>query len=125
VFGARTPTEGGSLVVRTTQLQGGYLRPNGVPFSERATMKEFFNTFTLSGDAGAWLIVTTVVADPDYLTTELVLSTQFKKEASRGAWSPRPCDITPPLRGRAPTPDNPFAAAGAEAREGLRGVSPP
>jgi hypothetical protein len=111
VFGARTPPEGGSLVVRTAQLTGGYLRPNGVPFSERATVKEFFNTFTLPGDAGAWLVVTTVVSDPEYLTTELVMSTQFKKEASRGAWNPRPCDIAPPLRGPASTPENPFAAA--------------
>src|SRR5688572_18258025 len=111
VFGARTPAEGGSLVVSTTQLTGGYLRPNGVPFSERATMKEFFNTFTLPGEAGSWLVVTTVVADPEYLTTELVMSSQFKKEASRGAWNPRSCDIVAPLRGPAPTPDNPFAAA--------------
>ena len=119
VFGARTPPEGGSLVVRTAHLTGGYLRPNGVPFSERATVKEFFSTFTLPGDAGAWLIVTTVVADPEYLTTELVMSTQFKKEASRGAWDPRPCDIAPPLRGPAPTPDNPFAAAASETRARL------
>ena len=111
VLGQRTPSGGGSLVVRTTQLEGGYLRPNGVPFSERATVKEFFNAFTLPGDAGSWLVVTTVVSDPEYLTTELVLSTQFKKEAGRAAWNPRPCDIAPPLRGPAPTPANPFAAA--------------
>ena len=110
VFGQRTPPEGGSLVVRTTQLTGGYLRPNGVPFSERTTVKEFFNTFTLP-DAGAWLILTMVVDDPEYLTTELVVSSQFKKEASRGAWNPRPCDIAPPLRAPAPTPADPFAAA--------------
>ncbi|HWN37998.1 MAG TPA: hypothetical protein VNP02_05835, partial [Gammaproteobacteria bacterium] len=79
VFGQRTPPEGGSLVVRTTQLTGGYLRPNGVPFSERTTVKEFFNTFTLPGAAGAWLILTMVVDDPEYLTTELVVSSQFKK----------------------------------------------
>jgi hypothetical protein len=111
VLGGRTPTQGGSLVVRTTQLAGGYLRPNGVPFSERTTVKEFFSTFTLPGDAGSWLVVTTVVSDPEYLTTELVISTQFKKEASRGAWNPRPCDIAPPLRGLARTEANPFAAA--------------
>jgi len=111
VFGQRTPPEGGSLVVRTTQLTGGYLRPNGVPFSERTTVKEFFNTFTLPGDAGAWLILTMVVDDPEYLTTELVVSSQFKKEASRGGWNPRPCDIAPPLRAPAPTPADPFAAA--------------
>jgi len=110
VFGQRTPPEGGSLVVRTAQLTGGYLRPNGVPFSERATVKEFFSTFTLPGDAGAWLIVTTALADPEYLTTELVLSAQFKKEASRAAWNPLPCDVAPPLRAPAPSPADPFAA---------------
>jgi hypothetical protein len=111
VFGQRTPTDGGSLVVHTTQLAGGYLRPNGVPFGERATVKEFFNSFALPGDAGAWLIVTMVVDDPEYLTTELVISSQFKKEASRAAWNPRPCDIAPPLRAPVPTPADPFAAA--------------
>jgi hypothetical protein len=111
VFGQRTPPERGSLVVNTTQLAGGYLRSNGVPFSERATVQEFFNTFALPGDAGTWLIVTTIVTDPEYLTTQLVLSSQFKKETSRAAWNPRPCDIAPPLRGAAPSPDNPFAAA--------------
>lgn len=113
VFGQRTPPEGGSLVVRTAQFSGGYLRPNGVPFGERATVKEFFSTFTLPGDAGVWLIVTTVVSDPEYLTTELVLSTQLKKEASRAAWSPRPCEIAPPLRAPAPSPADPFAARAA------------
>ena len=113
VFGQRTPAEGGSLVVRTTQLTGGYLRANGVPFSERATVKEFFNTFTLPGDSGTWLIVTMVVDDPEYLTTQLVISTQFKKETNRAAWNPRPCDIAPPLRAPAPTPADPFAAAGS------------
>src|SRR5688572_7070154 len=71
VFGQRTPPERGSLVVDTTQLAGGYLRSNGVPFSERATVQEFFNTFALPGDAGTWLIVTTIVTDPEYLTTQL------------------------------------------------------
>jgi hypothetical protein len=116
VFGGRTPAEGGSLVVRTAQLTGGYLRPNGVPFSARATVKEFFNTFTLPGDSGTWLVVTMVVSDPELLTTELVLSSQFKKEGGRAGWDPRPCEIAPPLRGPAPTPDNPFAAAAAAAR---------
>jgi hypothetical protein len=68
---------------------------------------------------GGGLIVTTVVADPEYLTTELVMSTQFKKEASRGAWNPRPCDIAPPLRGPAPTAANPFAAAASRQSGGI------
>ena len=75
------PTRGGSLEVVTTNLHGGYLRPNGVPYSERTIVKEFFDSFTLPED-GTWLIVTTVVDDPEYLTQEFVISSQFKKERS-------------------------------------------
>ena len=96
VFAANTPNAGGSLQVLTTNLTAGYLRPNGVPYSENATVKEYFNTFT-SPDAGTWLVVTTVVVDPEYLTTDLIISTQFKKEANRSHWNPRACDIAPPL----------------------------
>ncbi len=96
VFAANTPDTGGSLQVVTTNMTAGYLRPNGVPYGERAVVKEFFNTFTLPG-AGTWLIVTTVVADPDYLSTDLIMSTQFKKESGRSRWNPRGCDIAPPL----------------------------
>lgn len=96
VFAASTPNTGGSLQIVTSNLTAGYLRPNGVPYGENATVKEYFNTFT-SADVGAWLIVTTVVADPEYLTTDLIISTQFKKEANRSHWNPRACDIAPPL----------------------------
>jgi hypothetical protein len=88
---------GGSLEVVTTNLEAGYLRPNGVPYSERTVVKEFFDTFTLPED-GTWLIVTTVIADPEYLTQEFVLSSQFKKETDTSKWSPRPCEIPAPSR---------------------------
>src|SRR4029453_14219183 len=52
------PARGGSLEVVTTNMQAAYLRPNGVPYSDRAVVKEFFDSFTL-GDDGTWLIVTT------------------------------------------------------------------
>jgi hypothetical protein len=97
VFAAQTPPTGGALHVKTTNLTAGYLRPNGVPYSERATVKEFFNTFTLPDGNGSWLVVTTVVNDPEYLSTELILSTQFKKETNRSKWNPRACEIAPPL----------------------------
>jgi hypothetical protein len=97
VASARTPATGGSLQVRTTNMMPGYLRSNGVPYGEHATMKEFFSTFTLPDGNGTWLIVTTVVNDPEYLTTDLLMSTQFKKDTSRSRWNPRPCDIAPPL----------------------------
>jgi len=91
------PTPGGSLEVVTTNLQAGYLRPNGVPYSDRTVVKEFFDSFALGSD-GTWLIVTTVVSDPAYLTQEFVLSSQFKKETDLSKWNPRPCEIPTPLR---------------------------
>jgi hypothetical protein len=96
IFGRGGPARGGSLEVATTNLTAGYLRPNGVPYSERAVVKEFFDTFTLPED-GTWLIVTTVVQDPEYLTQEFVISSQFKKEADLSKWNPRPCDIPAPV----------------------------
>lgn len=96
VFAANTPATGGSLQVRTVNLSPGYLRPNGVPYSDNAVVKEFFNSFT-APETGTWLVVTTVVNDPEYLTTDLILSTQFKKETSRSRWNPRDCEIAPPL----------------------------
>jgi hypothetical protein len=96
IFGRGNAANGGSLEVVTTNLAPGYLRPNGVPYSARTTVKEFFDSFTLPED-GAWLIVTTVVDDPEYLTQEFVLSSQFKKETDLSKWSPRPCDIPAPV----------------------------
>jgi hypothetical protein len=96
IFGRGGRALGGSLDVVTTNLSAGYLRPNGVPYSERAVVKEFFDTFALPED-GTWLIVTTVVNDPEYLTQEFVISSQFKKETETSKWNPRPCDIAPPL----------------------------
>jgi hypothetical protein len=108
VLGGRTATSGGTLQVRTTSLAAGYLRPNGVPYSDRATVKEYFNTFTLPDDGGAWLVVTTVVEDPVYLATPLIISTQFKKESARAKWDPRACEVPAPLVVREPTPPGPF-----------------
>jgi hypothetical protein len=107
VFGSSAPPSG-ALYVETTSLAPGYLRPNGVPYSAEATMKEYFHTFSLPDDGGAWLIVTTVVNDPVYLSSDLVISTQFRKEDDRAGFSPRPCDIQPPLVEREPAPPGPF-----------------
>jgi hypothetical protein len=60
-------------------------------------MKEFFDSFTL-GDDGTWLIVTTVVSDPTYLTQEFVISSQFRKETDPSGWHPRPCETPAPPR---------------------------
>lgn len=108
VLGKGARSAGGSLHVETTHLAPGYLRPNGVPYSDQTTMKEYYTSFTLPGNQGTWLVVTTVVQDPLYLTQELVISTQFKKETNQAGWNPRPCEIQPPRVVLPPTTPGPF-----------------
>jgi hypothetical protein len=97
LFGGGSNVTGGALFVRTTDMAAGYLRPNGVPYSDAAVLKEYFHTFTLPAGGGTWLIVTSVVDDPTYLTTEFIVSSQFRKEDDEDRWNPRPCEISPPV----------------------------
>jgi hypothetical protein len=80
----------GSLKVVTTGMKAGYLRRNGVPYSEHAVMTEYVSLFTPpTGDQ--WLIVTTIVEDPEYLNEPFVTSTHFKKEPNDAKFAPSPC----------------------------------
>jgi len=84
---------GGSLRVVTSNLRAGYLRKNGVPYGERATVTEHFDVAPLEGD-GRLLLVTTIVEDPEYLTGPYVVSPHFKKERDGSKWDPAPCSST-------------------------------
>jgi hypothetical protein len=84
---------GGSLRVVTTNLRPGYLRKNGVPYSERTTVTEHFDLAPLPG-GGQLLLVNTVVEDPVYLNAPLVTSPHFKKEPDGSKWDPTPCSST-------------------------------
>lgn len=88
--GAAPRPAGGSLKVVTTHLRAGYLRKNGIPFSEDAVVTEYFNVHT-DVDGTNWLVVTTIVNDPKYLRAEYITSSNFKKEPDDSKWSPRPC----------------------------------
>ncbi len=87
--GART----GSLNVVTTGMRAGYLRKNGVPYSENARVTENFDVAPLP-NGGQLLVVTTVVDDPRYLTQPFIVSSHFKKEADGSKWDPTPCSST-------------------------------
>ena len=83
----------GSLKVVTTSLKAGYLRKNGVPYSENATLTEYFDIAReRSGDQ--LLVVTAVVDDAKYLRQPFIVSTQFKKQADAKGWDPSPCSAT-------------------------------
>ncbi len=83
----------GSLKVVTTNLKAGYLRKNGVPYSEDARVTEYFDIAReRSGDQ--LLVVTAVVDDAKYLRQPFIVSTQFKKQADGKGWDPSPCSAT-------------------------------
>ena len=86
---------GGNLKVVTTGLRAGYLRKNGVPYSEEAVLTEHFNRHA-EPDGSEWFTVTTVVDDPKYLTTPFITSSSFRKEPDASKWHPTPCIIDPP-----------------------------
>jgi len=84
---------GGSLRVLTRNLNPGYLRKNGVPYSEQTTVTENFDVAPLANN-GMLLLVNTVVEDPLYLNAPYVISPHFKKEQDGSKWDPTPCSST-------------------------------
>ena len=84
----------GSLRVVTTDLRAGYLRKNGVPYSANARVTEYYNR-TNEPNGDSWLVVTTMVEDPQYLSVpRFVTSSHFKKVPDGSAWNPTPCSAT-------------------------------
>ena len=77
------------MKVVTSNLAAGYLRKNGVPYSSHTALTEFYDRISVFGDD--WLIVTTVVNDPTYLSREFITSTHFKRLPDGSAWHPVPC----------------------------------
>jgi len=88
-LGGPVPGKGGTLKVVTTHMRPGYLRKNGVPYSGNAVLTEYYDRFDYKGDS--YLMVTSIVDDPEYLTTAFVTSGQFKREPDASKWSPSPC----------------------------------
>jgi hypothetical protein len=79
-----------SLKVATANMRPGYLRKNGVPYTENATVTENFDIAPIPS-GGQVLLVTTIVDDPQYLRQPFTVSSQFKKEADGSKWDPTPC----------------------------------
>ncbi|MEY4933351.1 MAG: hypothetical protein RLZZ403_1671 [Pseudomonadota bacterium] len=84
------PTGGASLQVVTTDLEGAWLRRNGVPYSADARVTEYFDQFKAQ-DGTEWLTVTTLVDDPTYLAQQYVTSSHFRREKDGSNWAPAPC----------------------------------
>jgi hypothetical protein len=87
--GPRPP--GGYLQVETSNLAPGWLRRNGVPYSDKTTMTEYLQTFTEPSTGTLWFDVTTRIVDPVYLNRPFLLSSDFRKEPDGAKWAPHPC----------------------------------
>jgi len=85
--GGPVPT---SLKVVTTNLAEGWLRKNGIAYSDETTLTEYWDRVAFpNGDV--WLTVSQYVSDPRYLTGEYTTSMHFKREPDGSKWKPTPC----------------------------------
>lgn len=88
----RSPPVNGTLKVVTTGLRAGYLRKNGVPYSENAVLTEYFDLL-VQHDGTEWLQVLSVLDDSEYFTTPVITSSNFRREDDRSSWDPKPCTV--------------------------------
>jgi hypothetical protein len=61
-----------------------------VPYSEDATVTEFFDRFP-TPDGNEWFVVTTQVEDPVYVRAPFITSSHFRREPDGAKWHPAPC----------------------------------
>ena len=91
--GGRGNAQSGWLKVVTTNLKSGYLRKNGLPYSEKATVTEYFQP-TPETYGVRYMIVTTIVEDPEYLIGPVITSSNYKKlPDTNNGWDPQPCSV--------------------------------
>jgi hypothetical protein len=88
--GAPGPRPGSSLKVLTTRMRPGYWQKNGVPYSGNAVMTEWFTTIS-EPDGNAYLLVTKLLEDPQYIQGAYYRTVQFKKQNDATGWNPTAC----------------------------------
>jgi cyclase len=78
--------EGDMLTITVTHLKEGYIRRNGVPRSDRATLTEHWIRH------GDFLTVVTIVNDPVYLTEPFIRTTDYELDVHQNV-PPYPCEM--------------------------------
>lgn len=84
------------LKVTTTRMRPGYLQKNGIPYSSNALLDEYFDVFSDPYTKNTWLVLTTVVTDPQYLVEPLIMHAHFKKLPDASGWDPTECRADEP-----------------------------
>lgn len=82
----------GSLVVTTEHLMPGLLRKNGIPYGADTKLNEYWKVHTRG--ATRWLLISTKMTDPEYLTGPYVYDSIFQSETDGSRWEPAPCSLT-------------------------------
>ena len=77
--------EGNMLTITTTHLKNGWIRRNGIPRSEKATVTEHVMR---NGDYLTWMVI---INDPVYLTEPFVRTTDFVLDLQQ-VIAPYPCE---------------------------------
>lgn len=84
------PDVSGSLEVVTTQMAPGYVRRNGVPYSEQAKLTEYYERVK-EANGDEYLIIISQLEDPVYIGQPVLTSTNFKREKDDSKWDPSDC----------------------------------
>ena len=94
---------GGDLIVTTTNFRDGYLRKNGVPYSQDAKITEYIHRLPTHPNGDSWLHVVTTIEDPKYLAQPFYTSTSFRLEPDDSKFKPSACATAAPLPAKAST----------------------
>jgi hypothetical protein len=78
--------EGDMLTVTVTHLKEGYIRRNGVPRSDKATLTEHWIRH------GNYLTIVTIINDPVYLTEPFIRTTEYSLNLNQQI-PPYPCGV--------------------------------
>jgi hypothetical protein len=87
--------DGNILTVYTTHIKQGWIRRNGVPESDQATLVEHFIRH------GDHMTHVSIVTDPVYLTEPLIKSQDFNVQTQEGQNWLYPCEYVEEVAGRA------------------------
>jgi hypothetical protein len=91
--GANAAPRWGTLHIMTSNMLAGLLRKNGVPYSDRTRLEEYWEAHQ-APNAGDYLTITSMVSDPVYLRGTYYTDEIFKREADGSMWNPTPCSLT-------------------------------
>jgi hypothetical protein len=80
----------GALKVVTTKFRPGYLRKNGVPYSDKGVLTEYYDVIQ-EPDGAEYLVVSSTFEDSTFLNNKYETAVNFKKQPDGAGWHPEPC----------------------------------